>query len=258
MSGRNGTAGRRGGRETAPAPVSDAGEDAASATETARATVRIIADRAKRCDTLDALDALAADAEDAAQYIPEGGDGALAEAVRSEMLAAIDGRRELLAERAAHAETRERCAEALRAARAGVTLAADFEAKRQQAEAEKRGAMETARAVGAKGRRKKRGYNRPELSVEDTVLIANKAGVKTPKGKTITARWIRAVEAGHIKTPSWYHGRNVTAEQMANHAAAEAQRQRERPDVSFALGDRAVAAGEARRARQSLRTGYHG
>ena len=149
--GRNGIAGRRGGRETASAPVSDAGEDATSATETARATVRIIADRAKRCDTLDALDALAADAEDAAQYIPEGGVGALAEAVRSEMLAAIDGRRELLAERAAHAETRERCAEALRAARAGVTLAADFEAKRQQAETEKRAAMETARAVGAFG-----------------------------------------------------------------------------------------------------------
>ena len=107
MSGRNGTAGRRGGRETATAPVSDAGEDATSATATARATVRIIAHRAKRCDTLDALDALAADAEDAARYIPEGGDGALAEAVRSEMLAAIDGRRELLAERAARSEACE-------------------------------------------------------------------------------------------------------------------------------------------------------
>ena len=81
--------------------------DTESATETARATVRIIADRAKRCDTLDALDALAADAEDAAQYIPEGGDGALAEAVRSEMLAVIDGRRELLAERAARSEACE-------------------------------------------------------------------------------------------------------------------------------------------------------
>ena len=123
VSGRNGTAGRRGGRETAPAPVSDAGEDAASATETARATVRIIADRAKRCDTLDALDALAADAEDAAQYIPEGGDGALAEAVRSEMLAAIDGRRELLAERAARSEACE-TADLLARHAAGVTYAA--------------------------------------------------------------------------------------------------------------------------------------
>lgn len=81
--------------------------DTENARETARATVRIIADRAKRCDTLDALDALAADAEDAAQYIPEGGDGALADAVRSEMLAAIDGRRELLAERAARSEACE-------------------------------------------------------------------------------------------------------------------------------------------------------
>lgn len=111
MSGRNGIAERRGGRETPSAPVSEPLEgedmDTESATETAWATVRIIADRAKRCDTLDALDALAADAEDAAQYIPEGGDGALAEAVRSEMLAAIDGRRELLAEMAAHAEALE-------------------------------------------------------------------------------------------------------------------------------------------------------
>ena len=157
MSGRNGIAGRRGGLETASAPVSEPLEgdgmntDTENATETARATVRLIADRAKRCGTLAELDALAADAEDAAQYIPEGGDGALAEAVRSEMLAAIDERRELLAERAAHAETLERCAEALRLARAGVTLAADAEARRQQAEAEKRGAMETARAVGAFG-----------------------------------------------------------------------------------------------------------
>ena len=51
---------------------------------------------------------------------------------------------QLLAERAAHAETRERCAEALRLAQAGVTLA-------QQAEAEKRGAIEAAQAVGAFG-----------------------------------------------------------------------------------------------------------
>ena len=141
MSGGNGIAERRGGRETASAPVSDngAGEgmDTENATETARATVRLIADRAERCETLAQLDALATDAEDAAQYIPEGGDGALAEAVRSEMLIAIDRRRELLAERAAHAETRERCAEALRLAQAGVTLA-------QQAEAEKRGAIEAA------------------------------------------------------------------------------------------------------------------
>ena len=111
--------------------------DTENARETARLTARLYADRAKRCETLAELDALAADAEDAAQDIPEGGDGALAEAVRSEMLAAIDARRELLAER-------ERCAEALRLAQAGVTLA-------QQAEAEKRGAMETARAVGAFG-----------------------------------------------------------------------------------------------------------
>ena len=144
MTGGNGIAGRRGGRETAPAHVSDAGEDAASATETARATVRIIADRAERCDTLAELDALAADAEDAARYIPEGGDGALAEAVRSEMLAAIDKRRGFLTAGLAQAE-------ALRLARAGVTLAADFEAKRQQADAEKRAAIEAARAVGAFG-----------------------------------------------------------------------------------------------------------
>ncbi len=225
--------------------------DTENARETARLTARLYADRAKRCETLAELDALAADAEDAAQDIPEGGDGALAEAVRSEMLAAIDARRELLVER-------ERCAEALRLAQAGVTLAQQAEARRQQAEAEKRGAMETARAVGAKDQRKKRGYRRRKLGVAETVLIANAAGVKTPKGKTITARWIHAVEGGHIKMPSWYPGRDVTAEQMANHASAEAQRQRERPDVSFALGDRAVAAGEARRARQSLRTGYHG
>lgn len=115
-----------------------------SADFTAWLTARLIADRADRCETLAELDALAADAEDEAQHIPEGGDGALAELARADALAAIDRRRKLLAEQAAHAETRERCAEALRFARAGVTLA-------QQAEAEKRGAMETARAVGAFG-----------------------------------------------------------------------------------------------------------
>lgn len=171
MKGGNGIAGRRGGRETASAPVSDAREDAASATETAWLTVRIIADRAKRCDTLAALDALAADVEDAAQYIPEGGDGALAEAVRREMLAAIDERRELIAARAI-------AAEAVRAAQDCLTVA-------QQAEAEKRGAIETARAVGAFG-----GAKQSE--------VADRAGVKV---RTVKA-WEAAEKCGaHNKLP---------------------------------------------------------
>ena len=115
MSGRNGTAGRRGGRKTAPAPV------------------------ITRSGSMDM------DAKDI-EAVYELERMYLHERKRRE-----DAEAELLAERAAHAETRERCAEALRAARAGVTLAADFEAKRQQAETEKRAAMETARAVGAFG-----------------------------------------------------------------------------------------------------------
>ncbi len=104
MSGRNGIAGRRGGPETASAPVSDEGTgegmelEEKSADYTAWLTARLIADRADRCETLAQLDALAADAEDEAQYIPEGGDGALAGAMRSDALAAIDRRRALLAE----------------------------------------------------------------------------------------------------------------------------------------------------------------